>query len=162
MSIHAAMQAPSQILERGGALVKIPMSETHVRSLNLATSVGVGLYEVCCCSVATLGPQSSSLQYKLLTINSISPILSTKYSVSSHINPIHHVLPYIAWILSYYVLQYSPREAYRMNNVSKPGGANDLSVRARRASAGPKAAGPSRRRGCGGASGPAHAPMTAG
>ena len=40
------MQAPSQILERGGALVKIPMSETHVRSLNLATSVGVGLYEV--------------------------------------------------------------------------------------------------------------------
>lgn len=42
-----SMQAPGQILERGGALVKIPMSETHVRSLNLATSVGVGLYEVC-------------------------------------------------------------------------------------------------------------------
>ena len=29
----------------GGAMVKIPMLETHVRSLNLAVSVGVGLYE---------------------------------------------------------------------------------------------------------------------
>ena len=26
-------------------MVKIPMIETHVRSLNLAVSVGVGLYE---------------------------------------------------------------------------------------------------------------------
>ncbi|KAL3148016.1 hypothetical protein ABBQ38_014308 [Trebouxia sp. C0009 RCD-2024] len=31
--------------ETGGAMVKIPMLETHVRSLNLAVSVGVGLYE---------------------------------------------------------------------------------------------------------------------
>ena len=31
--------------ERRGATVRIPMSERHVRSLNLAVSVGVGLYE---------------------------------------------------------------------------------------------------------------------
>lgn len=28
-----------------GAVVKIPMVERHVRSLNLATSVGIGVYE---------------------------------------------------------------------------------------------------------------------
>jgi len=38
-------QAPEDIERRGGLLVKIPMDETFVRSLNLSTSVGIGLYE---------------------------------------------------------------------------------------------------------------------
>jgi hypothetical protein len=44
---HVCMQAAFDIAARGGLIVKIPMDETHVRSLNLATSVGIGLYEVC-------------------------------------------------------------------------------------------------------------------
>jgi tRNA(Leu) C34 or U34 (ribose-2'-O)-methylase TrmL len=40
------LQAVQGIAARNGILVKIPMDETHVRSLNLATSVGIGLYEV--------------------------------------------------------------------------------------------------------------------
>ena len=39
-------QAVADIQGRGGLIVKIPMDETYVRSLNLATSVGIGLYEV--------------------------------------------------------------------------------------------------------------------
>lgn len=37
----AAIAAEAQV----SALVKIPMQQRHVRSLNLATSVGIGLYE---------------------------------------------------------------------------------------------------------------------
>lgn len=37
----AAIAADAQ----ASALVKIPMQQRHVRSLNLATSVGIGLYE---------------------------------------------------------------------------------------------------------------------
>jgi hypothetical protein len=51
-------QAPQDIASRGGALVKIPMDETHVRSLN-GTSVGIGLYEVrlsICESVCAIWP----------------------------------------------------------------------------------------------------------
>jgi hypothetical protein len=33
------------VLASGGALVKIPIETTHVRSLNLAVSVGVGVFE---------------------------------------------------------------------------------------------------------------------
>ena len=33
------------MLSSGGALVKIPIVTTHVRSLNLAVSAGVGLFE---------------------------------------------------------------------------------------------------------------------
>ena len=40
-----ALQAHAAAVDTKGAVVKIPMSETHVRSLNLAVSVGVGLYE---------------------------------------------------------------------------------------------------------------------
>ena len=36
---------PLQAKEATDAYVKIPMVETHVRSLNLATSVGIGLFE---------------------------------------------------------------------------------------------------------------------
>ena len=32
-------------ISREGALVRIPMSERHVRSLNLSVSVGIGLFE---------------------------------------------------------------------------------------------------------------------
>lgn len=39
-------QARGDIEDRGGIFVKIPMDSTHVRSLNLATSCGIGLYEV--------------------------------------------------------------------------------------------------------------------
>jgi len=39
------VQVHQQIPASGGVVVKIPMEETHVRSLNLATSVGIGLYE---------------------------------------------------------------------------------------------------------------------
>lgn len=40
------MQAADDIEARGGIIVKIAMDETYVRSLNLATSVGIGLFEV--------------------------------------------------------------------------------------------------------------------
>ena len=36
---------PLQAKDATDAYVKIPMVETHVRSLNLATSVGIGLFE---------------------------------------------------------------------------------------------------------------------
>jgi hypothetical protein len=39
------LQAHTAAVDTQGAVVKIPMIETHVRSLNLAVSVGVGLYE---------------------------------------------------------------------------------------------------------------------
>ncbi len=39
------LQAHAAAVATNGAMVKIPMIETHVRSLNLAVSVGVGLYE---------------------------------------------------------------------------------------------------------------------
>lgn len=39
------LQAHAAAVDTQGAVVKIPMIETHVRSLNLAVSVGVGLYE---------------------------------------------------------------------------------------------------------------------
>lgn len=39
------LQAHAAAVDTEGAVVKIPMIETHVRSLNLAVSVGVGLYE---------------------------------------------------------------------------------------------------------------------
>lgn len=39
------MQAHTAAGDTGGAMVKIPIVEDHVRSLNLAVSVGVGLYE---------------------------------------------------------------------------------------------------------------------
>jgi hypothetical protein len=38
-------QAHQDILASGGSLVKIPIETTHVRSLNLAVSVGVGVFE---------------------------------------------------------------------------------------------------------------------
>ncbi|KAA6425946.1 MAG: tRNA (cytidine(34)-2 -O)-methyltransferase-like [Trebouxia sp. A1-2] len=38
-------EAHTAAVDTQGAVVKIPMIETHVRSLNLAVSVGVGLYE---------------------------------------------------------------------------------------------------------------------
>ena len=41
----AAPQAHQAAVDSGGAVVKIPMIERHVRSLNLSTSVGIGLYE---------------------------------------------------------------------------------------------------------------------
>lgn len=43
--LDAWLQAHAAAGKTGGAMVKIPMLETHVRSLNLAVSVGVGLYE---------------------------------------------------------------------------------------------------------------------
>ena len=39
------MQAYRSIQESNGEVLKIPMTETHVRSLNLAVSAGVALYE---------------------------------------------------------------------------------------------------------------------
>lgn len=48
------VQAVEDITDREGVLVKIPMDETHVRSLNLATSVGIGLFEVCSCPHALM------------------------------------------------------------------------------------------------------------
>ena len=39
------VQAHAAAGETSGAMVKIPIVEDHVRSLNLAVSVGVGLYE---------------------------------------------------------------------------------------------------------------------
>jgi tRNA (cytidine/uridine-2'-O-)-methyltransferase len=38
-------QAHVDVLGSGGALVKIPINTTHVRSLNLAVSVGIGVFE---------------------------------------------------------------------------------------------------------------------
>jgi len=38
-------EATRDILASGGALVKIPIVQAHVRSLNLATCVGIGLFE---------------------------------------------------------------------------------------------------------------------
>jgi tRNA(Leu) C34 or U34 (ribose-2'-O)-methylase TrmL len=38
-------EAHGDITARGGALVKVPISTAHVRSLNLATTVGIGLFE---------------------------------------------------------------------------------------------------------------------
>lgn len=40
-----AFLVPLQAKDATDAYVKIPMVETHVRSLNLATSVGIGLFE---------------------------------------------------------------------------------------------------------------------
>lgn len=42
---NIGLQAHTAAVNTNGAVVKIPMLETHVRSLNLAVSVGVGLYE---------------------------------------------------------------------------------------------------------------------
>ena len=39
------MQAYESIQESNGKVLKIPMTETHVRSLNLAVSAGIALYE---------------------------------------------------------------------------------------------------------------------
>jgi tRNA (cytidine/uridine-2'-O-)-methyltransferase len=39
------MEAHTHITQSGGALVKIPLNQQHVRSLNLSVSVGVGLFE---------------------------------------------------------------------------------------------------------------------
>ena len=38
-------QVREQVASTGGSQLKIPIVETHVRSLNLAVSAGVGLYE---------------------------------------------------------------------------------------------------------------------
>lgn len=43
--LFADFQAHKAAIDSGGGVVKIPMVERHVRSLNLATSVGIGLYE---------------------------------------------------------------------------------------------------------------------
>jgi tRNA (cytidine/uridine-2'-O-)-methyltransferase len=37
--------AHQNIVDSGGSLVKIPINVTHVRSLNLAVSAGVGIFE---------------------------------------------------------------------------------------------------------------------
>jgi tRNA (cytidine/uridine-2'-O-)-methyltransferase len=42
--LHAG-QAHQAAVVSGGGVVKIPMRQTHVRSLNLSVSVGVGVYE---------------------------------------------------------------------------------------------------------------------
>lgn len=39
------MQAHAATLASGGYVVRIPMVERHVRSINLAVSVGVGVFE---------------------------------------------------------------------------------------------------------------------
>ena len=39
------MQAYTSIKESNGEVLRIPITETHVRSLNLAVSAGVALYE---------------------------------------------------------------------------------------------------------------------
>ena len=39
------LQVHQLIPQSGGQMLKIPMRETHVRSLNLAVSVGVGAFE---------------------------------------------------------------------------------------------------------------------
>jgi len=38
-------KAHQATVDSGGTVVKIPMLQTHVRSINLSVSVGVGLYE---------------------------------------------------------------------------------------------------------------------
>ena len=38
-------QVYSSVAEDGGQVLRIPIVETHVRSLNLAVSNGIGLYE---------------------------------------------------------------------------------------------------------------------
>ena len=43
--------------ETHGAVVKIPIDDTHVRSLNLTSSVGIGLYE----AIRQLDPPSGEL-----------------------------------------------------------------------------------------------------
>lgn len=40
-----ALQAHELIPQSGGQMLKIPMREVHVRSLNLSVSVGIGVYE---------------------------------------------------------------------------------------------------------------------
>lgn len=42
---HGFPEATVTSIKEEGALVRIPMSERHVRSLNLAVSVGIGLFE---------------------------------------------------------------------------------------------------------------------
>ena len=43
--MFALCQVYRAIEEEGGLVLTIPIDETHVRSLNLAVSAGVGLYE---------------------------------------------------------------------------------------------------------------------
>lgn len=43
--LHGCVTAHKDILESGGVLVKIPIVDTHVRSLNQSVSVGVGVFE---------------------------------------------------------------------------------------------------------------------
>ena len=43
--IASTVQAHQATVASGGHIVRIPMVETHVRSLNLAVSVGVGVFE---------------------------------------------------------------------------------------------------------------------
>lgn len=45
LAVYIVVQAHAAASETSGAMVKIPIVEDHVRSLNLAVSVGVGLYE---------------------------------------------------------------------------------------------------------------------
>ena len=39
------MQVHQIVPTTGGRILKIPMKETYVRSLNLSVSVGIGVYE---------------------------------------------------------------------------------------------------------------------
>ena len=41
---HSA-QAYDSVEQSGGLVVRVPIVETHVRSLNIAVSQGIGLYE---------------------------------------------------------------------------------------------------------------------
>ena len=43
--VASTVQAHQATVASGGHVVRIPMVETHVRSLNLAVSVGVGVFE---------------------------------------------------------------------------------------------------------------------
>lgn len=65
----AYAQAAQDIKDRNGLLVKIPMDETYVRSLNLSTSVGIGLFE------ARLRIEESSVNTMLTSSNAAHPCL---------------------------------------------------------------------------------------
>lgn len=41
----SCLQTYDSVTESGGEVVRVPIVETHVRSLNLAVSQGIGLYE---------------------------------------------------------------------------------------------------------------------
>ncbi len=45
MTTHTPVQAYASIGNSSGEVLRIPITETHVRSLNVAVSAGVALYE---------------------------------------------------------------------------------------------------------------------